>query len=361
MPPAQDGPGTVTENVTHRQPIAIHYRWVVTVVVLIVDVGGLYGAYLKRSDDVERIDLVSNELNHDLAKIQKEPVPVVNGSKTIYKAESSLNNDSTTFMESKSVEAEENEPTGVIQVSEFTETNEEKLTDAGSISESGVDESQNSVEDNSVVSKRIQPDSQAPISKQGAVRSAASDLTKSQGLVKQKVNQTLVVKTKVNPEGSTVNPIADTLVQTGFVAKVKLPSVGSTSISSGQSTALKTPVDEVNLIRTKAQASQETDLIKVVAQSRRKITFTIKRGSRVIVYDGKGVELLRRYFSTDKVVTVSGSPPFDVRLRGLRGLRVVYNGKVADVPAPSNGDKIRFQVGGIGSKTVLIQDERAER
>ncbi|HIN59578.1 MAG TPA: hypothetical protein EYM88_05650, partial [Gammaproteobacteria bacterium] len=75
LPPTQDGPGTVTENIAHRQPIAIHYRWVVTVVVLIVVVGGLYGAYLKRSGDVERIDLASNEINDELAKIHKEPVP----------------------------------------------------------------------------------------------------------------------------------------------------------------------------------------------------------------------------------------------------------------------------------------------
>ena len=28
LPPTQDGPGTITENINHRQPIAIHYRWV---------------------------------------------------------------------------------------------------------------------------------------------------------------------------------------------------------------------------------------------------------------------------------------------------------------------------------------------
>ena len=55
MPPAQDGPGTMTEDLVRRQPVAIHYRWVVTALVLVVVVGGLYGAYLKRSDDVAKI------------------------------------------------------------------------------------------------------------------------------------------------------------------------------------------------------------------------------------------------------------------------------------------------------------------
>ena len=69
---------------------------------LIVVVGGLYGAYLKRSGDVERIDLASNELNDELAKIQKEPVPIDLQSKKIEKVESVLNNDSTTLVASTS-------------------------------------------------------------------------------------------------------------------------------------------------------------------------------------------------------------------------------------------------------------------
>ncbi len=55
LPPKEDGPGTMTEGASRkRQPVAIHYRWVVTTVVLLLVVSGLYVAYLNRSTDVER-------------------------------------------------------------------------------------------------------------------------------------------------------------------------------------------------------------------------------------------------------------------------------------------------------------------
>ena len=134
LPPTQDGPGTVTENIIQRQPIAIHYRWVVTVVVLIVVVGGLYGAYLKRSGDVERIDLASNELNDELARIQKEPVPVSVQSKKIDKVELVSNKDSTTLVASTStVTAKEKSP-GMTQAAESAVTNQKKIRDTESVS-----------------------------------------------------------------------------------------------------------------------------------------------------------------------------------------------------------------------------------
>ncbi|MEK9786012.1 MAG: helix-turn-helix domain-containing protein, partial [Gammaproteobacteria bacterium] len=61
LPPQEDGPGTLTEALKNRkQPVPIHYRWVVTAAVLLFVFGGLYAAYLNRSTDVERarIDVV---------------------------------------------------------------------------------------------------------------------------------------------------------------------------------------------------------------------------------------------------------------------------------------------------------------
>ena len=97
----------------------------------------------------------------------------------------------------------------------------------------------------------------------------------------------------------------------------------------------------------------------VVAQSRHKITIVLKRGSQVIVYDGEGDELLRRYLPSGKVVTLSGTPPFDVRLRVSEGVRVLYDGKVVEIPSPDNGGQIRFQVGitQIGGKHRAITNQ----
>ncbi len=360
LPPTQDGPGTVTENIAHRQPIAIHYRWVVTVVVLIVVVGGLYGAYLKRSGDVERIDLASNELNDELAQIQKEPVPVDLQSKKIEKVESVLNNDSTTLVASTSSVTQKEKSSGIKLVSGSTVTDEKKLSDPESTAGSGVDESRETVADDSVAMNNVQTRSQAPTSKKMSVRPTTTDPAQDM-VVKKKTSQKQVLQTNVTSERPAINPVADALVQTGFVAEVKLPGAESTPTRSGVSSTLETPVDEVKVKQSKVLASQEPGSSGVVTQSKRTITIALKRGSQVIVYDGQGVELLRRYFRPGKVVMISGKPPFDVRLRVSEGVRVRYNGKAVKVPG--NGGRIRFQVGitQIGGRaTVTSNQDRGE-
>jgi cytoskeletal protein RodZ len=358
LPPTQDGPGTVTENIIQRQPIAIHYRWVVTVVVLIVVVGGLYGAYLKRSGDVERIDLASNELNDELARIQKEPVPVSVQSKTIDKVELVSNKDSTTLVASTStVTAKEKSP-GMTQAAESAVTNQKKIRGTESTADSGADDSQETVGGESVVMSHVQTRSQVPTSRQIDVRPVVTDLT--QGVaVKKKENKKQVAQTKVTPERPAVNPVADALVQTGFVAEVKLPRAESTPTRSAVSGIPETPVDEVKVKQSKVSASQESGLAGVATQSKRTITIALKRGSQVIVYDGKGVKLLRRYLPAGKVVRISGAPPFDVRLGVSEGARVLYNGKAVKVPVPGNGGRIRFQVGitQIGGKDAVIANQ----
>jgi cytoskeleton protein RodZ len=204
----------------------------------------------------------------------------------------------------------------------------------------------------------VQTRSQVPTSKQMSIRPATTDLT--QGVVvKKKTSQKQVLQTNVTPERPAINPVADALVQTGFVAEVKLPVAESTPTRSAVSSTLETPVDEVKVKQTKVLASQEPGSSGVVTQSKRTITIALKRGSQVIVYDGKGVELLRRYFPPGKVVTISGKPPFDVRLRVSEGVRVLYNGKAVKVPVPGNGGRIRFQVGitQIGGRDTVIANQ----
>jgi len=74
---------------------------------------------------------------------------------------------------------------------------------------------------------------------------------------------------------------------------------------------------------------------------------------------GKGIELLRDNYPAGEVVTISGTPPFDVRLRVSEGVRVLYNGKAVEVPVPDNGGRIRFQVGitQIGGKDRVITNQ----
>ena len=347
LPPTQDGPGTVTENIIQRQPIAIHYRWVVTVVVLIVVVGGLYGAYLKRSGDVERIDLASNELNDELAKIQKEPVPVDMQSKKTEKVELVSNKDSTTLVASTStVTAKEKSP-GMIQAAESAVTNQKKIRDTESTAGSGADDSQETVGDESVVTSHVQTRSQVPTSKQIDVRPVVTDPT--QGVVvKKKENKKQVAQTKVTPERPAINPVADALVQTGFVAEVKLPRAESTPTRSAVSSIPETPVDEVVITktyRTKQNASRK----KLDAtQVSHELLIILKHTSYVEVRDGKGNKIVGKTFAAGKVITVLGFPPFRVRLEISEDVRVVYDGEAFSLILPRHGGRIRFSVGHIG-------------
>lgn len=350
LPPTQDGPGTITENINHRQPIAIHYRWVVTVVVMIVVVGGLYGAYLKRSGDVERIDLASNELNDELAKIQKEPVPVDTRSEKTSEAESVSNKGSTVTEEGKVI--------GAIQVASSSVRNNNKIGEAESTAGTRSGESQQTVGDDSVAMRNDQTVSPTPDSKQIAVRPTTTDLSRNTS-VKKKQSKKQILQTNVAPERSAINPVADVLVQTGFVAQVRLSRAESTPAGSSGFDTSETPVEGIKLKQSKVLAGRESGLPGVVAQSRHKITIVLKRGSQVIVYDGEGDELLRRYLPSGKVVTLSGRPPFDVRLRVSEGVRVLYDGKVVEIPSPGNGGQIRFQVGitQIGGKHRVITNQ----
>jgi len=269
-----------------------------------------------------------------------------------------LNNDSTTLVVSTSSVTQKEKSSGIKLVSGSTVTDEEKLSDPESTAGSGVDESRETVADDSVAMNNVQTRSQASTSKTMSVRPTTPDPTQDV-VVKKKTSQKQVLQTNATSERPAINPVADALVKTGFVAEVKLPEAESTPTRSGVSSTLETPVDEVKVKQTKVLASQEPGSSGVVTQSKRTITIALKRGSQVIVYDGQGVELLRRYFRRGKVVTISGKPPFDVRLRVSEGVRVLYNGKAVKVPVPGNGGRIRFQVGitQIGGRDTVIANQ----
>ncbi|MEO1841817.1 MAG: RodZ domain-containing protein, partial [Pseudomonadota bacterium] len=303
-------------------------------------------------------DLASNELNDELAKIQKEPVPVDLQSKKIEKVESVLNNDSTTLVASTSSVTQKEKSSGIKQVSGSTVTDEKKLSDPESTAGSGVDKLRETVADDSVAMNNVQTRSQAPTSKKMSVRPTTTDPTQDM-VVKKKTSQKQVLQTNVTSQRPAINPVADALVQTGFVAEVKLPGAESTPTRSGVSSTLETPVDEVKVKQTRVLASQESGSSGVVTQSKHTITIALKRASQVVVYDGENIQLLRRYFPRGKVVTISGKPPFDVRLRVSEGVRVLYNGKAVKVPVPGNGGRIRFQVGitQIGGRDTVIANQ----
>ena len=90
-----------------------------------------------------------------------------------------------------------------------------------------------------------------------------------------------MAQTKVTLERLAINPVAVALVQTGFVAEVKLPRAESTPTRSVVSSMPETPVDEVTVKQSKVLESVISKSPGVADKSKRKITIVLKRGSKV--------------------------------------------------------------------------------
>ena len=157
-----------------------------------------------------------------------------------------------------------------------------------------------------------------------------------------------MLQTNVISERPAINPVADALIKTGFVAEVKLPEAESTPTRSGVSSTLGVPVEEVVLsksYRTKQNASPK----KLDAtEAKHELLIILKHGSHVEVRDKTGNRLVRKTFSAGKVITVLGLPPFRVRLGISEYVRVVYDGEAFPLVLPRHGGSIRFSVGHVG-------------
>ncbi|HCY13704.1 MAG TPA: hypothetical protein DG414_07685 [Gammaproteobacteria bacterium] len=65
----------------------------------------------------------------------------------------------------------------------------------------------------------------------------------------------------------------------------------------------------------------------------------------MMVRDHNNQMLVRKYFESGKVVTVSGLPPFTLVLSYPQGVRVIYGGKEMAIPASKLGRNAKVIVG----------------
>ncbi|WP_150747932.1 DUF4115 domain-containing protein, partial [Pseudomonas fluorescens] len=81
----------------------------------------------------------------------------------------------------------------------------------------------------------------------------------------------------------------------------------------------------------------------VAAQGQVQLKFTADCWT--LVTDGTGKVLLSGLKRKGENVSVSGKPPFSVRLGFARGAQVSYNGQVVDVAPFTSGETARLKLG----------------
>ena len=342
MPPAQDGPGTMTEDLVRRQPVAIHYRWVVTALVLLVVVGGLYGAYLKRSDDVEKIPLTEVKKPEPVAELVREPVsqkplPITAADQAISDDNGNTESDAAAIV----VKAEDGNTVAHVSTLERQEVPREPPVETPA-SDSSPDEP---------VTAASPPNNEAA-TEPVVVARKSSDLGNTQPVPEPVSSPPLQTEPRTNIQypsrqrsESTVREIvAKSFIKTQFTDVIKAPEVRTPA--SRVVPDSRAPVEEVKVQKTDGSATGLSDQRqKVVLVPDRELRIIVKESSQVIVWDGDGVQLFREYLKGGKTMTVSGVPPFDVQIQSAEGAKVFYTGKAFYFSVPKSGRHARFLVG----------------
>ncbi len=324
LPPKEDGPGTMTEHTKGRyQPVAIHYRWVVTTFVLLLVVGGLYGAYLNRSTDVERgrVDLASERRNDPVSTLGQErstgqtaptepaktDLAVVLGQAKA--ASSNLGN--TSKVSGSGSEGELEATIGGLRSTELTlkpvaddvvvaapQTNKIDAQGALLSEPKSVEKTQPKVE----------------------TKPKAKAKAKAKSKVKLKV-QTTTPSTQTKPSGSATleAQVADRFVTTAF----------STEMASG----------------AKPAEADNASVSYPVSSDTRQLTVRVKQSTHIVVWDRDDQTLFRRYVESGKVITLAGEPPFTLQVSYPEGTSVIYRGRELAIPVPKSGRNAKVIVG----------------
>jgi len=76
FPQKEDGPGTMTHRAVGKVSIPISFNWIVTIMVVIIVIGGLATTYWKRANDKEKVVLESQTPTNQI-EVAPEPEPSI--------------------------------------------------------------------------------------------------------------------------------------------------------------------------------------------------------------------------------------------------------------------------------------------
>jgi cytoskeletal protein RodZ len=340
LPPKEDGPGTMTEHTKGRyQPVAIHYRWVVTIVVLLLVVGGLYGAYLNRSTDVERgrVDLAGESRN--------DPV-------------STLGHETSTGQTDPAKTAKADLAVVLGQAEEGSPKVDSTLEASGNGSEEKLVAAIGGSQDTALTAKPVAGDmAGAPtqsdqIEVQGALLFEPESEQKTQPKVKSKPKPKPKPKPKVKPEAKAkakAKPKAKPKAQTTTLpakAKPSVPAIPRATLEPQVAdrfvtTEFSTSVASV----TQPGGAGNASANHPVSSDTRQLTVRVKESTHVVVWDRDDQTLFRRYVESGKVITLAGKPPFTLQVSYPEGASVIYRGRELAIPVPKSGRNAKVLIG----------------
>ena len=339
LPPKEDGPGTMTEGTSHRpQPVPIQYRWVVTAVVLLLVIGGLYTAYLNRASDVERVRV-------DLAEESRSQM----GSETLGAA--------------AATGSREEAPAQPALAVTLTATDEGATAELNAAT-SGMDTPADGQElPGEAATPPVEPqtlaDLSAPIVEQVATLAAepsekSAEPEKEEKKEKKKKVVASAATVKV-PE-SNVEKKSQSVSTSSSASKTNTAESFSTNKSKqqleNQNQPLVTASAEMRLLNREfstalsstGDSEESASTLPLTAESRG-ITLKVQESTHVVVWDRDNVELFRRYVGGGKVVSLSGKPPFTLLVSYPEGATVVYGGREFGIPVGKSGRNAKVRVG----------------
>jgi cytoskeletal protein RodZ len=326
LPPKEDGPGTMTEHTKGRyQPVAIHYRWVVTTFVLLLVVGGLYGAYLNRSTDVERgrVDLASESRN--------DPV-------------STLEQKSSTGQTDPAEPAKTDLAVVLGQAKEDSPNFGNTLKASGSGSEGELEAAIDGLRSAQLTHKPVADDvvvavvQPNKVDAQGALLSEPKSVEKTQPKVetkpKPKAKPKAKLKSKTKPKAQTTTPSTQTKPSGSATLE---PQVADRFVTTEFSTEMA--------LGAKPAEADNASASYPVSSDTRQLTVRVKQSTHIVVWDRDDQTLFRRYVESGKVITLAGKPPFTLQVSYPEGVSVIYRGRELAIPVPKSGRNAKVIVG----------------
>ena len=330
LPPQEDGPGTLTEALKNRrQPVPIHYRWVVTAAVLLFVFGGLYAAYLNRSTDVERARI-------DVVEETRSPLGVADSSSEAAASAPAPAAPLAVTLESPAV------------VVSTSATSRDAAVE-------GPSENASSTGDDSAQSAPAGAESssvETALTKEATTSDAVSPNTTSEALAAAPVTalpENSSESTKVAKSEKSATQTAQT---TGSLAAAPVrasapssPGETNQNVSSSSNSSPEVTAPQFATAFSNSIGSESGSVSRPVSPDSRELVIKVKENTHIVVWDKDEQVLLRRYVESGKVVSLSGLPPFTLAVSYPEGSSIIYGGREMAIPVPRTGLNAKIRVG----------------
>jgi len=339
LPPREDGPGTMTEGTSQRpQPVPIQYRWVVTAVVLLLVVGGLYAAFLNRASDVERlrVDLAEESRSQEDAGTEASDAIAVTEKPEEVLAQPALAVTLTTTDgdDTSDLKAATSGVTTIAEEEKRSEEGPAPLTDAKTLADSSAPVAAQ------VTAPAAEPNEKPAKTKKEEKKEKKKTITAA--ATTAKVSEPKVEKKSKSGSKSSSSSKTKT-AEKASTTKSKQQAANQKQSSAAVQQRLLNPEFSTALSSTGDSDATATTL--PLTSDSRGITVKVQENTHVVVWDRDNVELFRRYVGGGKVVSLSGKPPFTLLVSYPEGATVVYGGREFRIPVGKSGRNAKVRVG----------------